>query len=114
MSSPSRALHLMMKDQYANYVVQKMIDVSEPTQRKTLMLQIRPHMSSLKKYTYGKHIIAKIEKFFAKSSNAAAVGSTAAPMSNGASPGSATSINGIGVTAESNVLGPIGPPQNGI
>lgn len=105
----------MMKDQYANYVVQKMIDVSEPTQRKTLMLQIRPHMNSLKKYTYGKHIIAKIEKFFSKSSNAAAVGPPSTPMSNGASPGSVnsspTSINGIG---DSNVLGPIGPPQNGI
>lgn len=107
----------MMKDQYANYVVQKMIDVSEPTQRKTLMLQIRPHMNSLKKYTYGKHIIAKIEKFFSKSSNAAAVGSTTAQLTNGAatSPGSVhsspTSINGV---AENNALGPIAPPQNGI
>lgn len=59
----------MMKDQYANYVVQKMIDVSEPTQRKTLMHKIRPHMNSLRKYTYGKHIIAKLEKFFMKTSN---------------------------------------------
>lgn len=63
------ALHVMMKDQYANYVVQKMIDVSEPTQRKTLMHKIRPHMNSLRKYTYGKHIIAKLEKFFMKTSN---------------------------------------------
>lgn len=117
---PSSALHLMMKDQYANYVVQKMIDVSEPTQRKTLMLQIRPHMNSLKKYTYGKHIIAKIEKFFSKSSNAAAVGPLpSTPMSNGANTSSGsvnsspTSLNGIG--SESNALGPIGPPpQNGI
>lgn len=57
----------MMKDQYANYVVQKMIDVSEPTQRKTLLHKIRPHMNSLRKYTYGKHIIAKLEKFSLKS-----------------------------------------------
>lgn len=112
----------MMKDQYANYVVQKMIDVSEPTQRKTLMLQIRPHMNSLKKYTYGKHIIAKIEKFFSKSSNAATVGATATPLSNGTSSGSVnsspTSINGLaeGNGNQNNVLGPIGPPpqQNGI
>lgn len=55
-------LQVMMKDQYANYVVQKMIDVSEPTQRKTLLHKIRPHMNSLRKYTYGKHIIAKLEK----------------------------------------------------
>lgn len=78
----------MMKDQYANYVVQKMIDVSEPTQRKVLMHKIRPHMGSLRKYTYGKHIIAKLEKFFTKS------------------PGLMGSIGGE--------LGPIGPPTNGV
>jgi len=59
----------MMKDQYANYVVQKMIDVSEPAQRRILMHKIRPHLSSLRKFTYGKHIIAKLEKFFLKTSN---------------------------------------------
>ena len=63
----SSGLQVMMKDQYANYVVQKMIDVSEPTQRKTLLHKIRPHMNSLRKYTYGKHIIAKLEKFSLKS-----------------------------------------------
>lgn len=108
----------MMKDQYANYVIQKMIDVSEPTQRKTLMLLIRPHMSSLKKYTYGKHIIAKIEKFFSKSANAAAVGpATPMPVSNGAANTSSGTVNSSPTsngTDCSNVLGPIGPPQNGI
>lgn len=43
-----------MKDQYANYVVQKMIDVAEPAQRKMLMHKIRPHIPTLRKYTYGK------------------------------------------------------------
>ena len=28
------ALFIMMKDQYANYVVQKMLDVAEPQQKK--------------------------------------------------------------------------------
>jgi len=28
------ALFIMMKDQFANYVVQKMLDVAEPTQKK--------------------------------------------------------------------------------
>ncbi|XP_066143874.1 pumilio homolog 2-like isoform X2 [Euwallacea fornicatus] len=82
------ALHVMMKDQYANYVVQKMIDVSEPTQRKVLMHKIRPHLNSLRKYTYGKHIIAKLEKYFMKA------------------PGTIGSIGGE--------LGPIGPPTNGV
>nr|CAD7409866.1 unnamed protein product [Timema cristinae] len=83
------ALHVMMKDQYANYVVQKMIDVSEPAQRKVLMHKIRPHLNSLRKYTYGKHIIAKLEKFFMKT--ASAMGVVGAPD-----------------------LGPIGPPNGGL
>ncbi|XP_022118026.2 maternal protein pumilio isoform X2 [Pieris rapae] len=68
------ALHMMMKDQYANYVVQKMIDVAEPTQRKVLMHKIRPHIGSLRKYTYGKHIIAKLEKFFLKAPELGPIG----------------------------------------
>ena len=56
----------MMKDQFANYVVQKMIDVAEPAQRKLLMHKIRPHVPTLRKYTYGKHILAKLEKYYMK------------------------------------------------
>lgn len=55
-------LNIMMKDPFANYVVQKMIDVAEPSQRKMLMQRIRPHLAQLRKFTYGKHIIAKLEK----------------------------------------------------
>jgi hypothetical protein len=47
----------MMKDQYANYVVQKMLDVVDADQRELLVTKIKPHMQSLKKYTYGKHLI---------------------------------------------------------
>ena len=61
----NRAL-LFFTLQYANYVVQKMIDVAEPSQRKLLMHKIRPHVSTLRKYTYGKHILAKLEKYFLK------------------------------------------------
>lgn len=126
----------MMKDQYANYVVQKMIDVSEPTQRKILMHKIRPHMNSLRKYTYGKHIIAKLEKFFmTKSSTNAITTSATSASSNGGSSvvssigNAATSLNSSLTTNASNVstssvssgvvvtestppsnLGPIGPP----
>ncbi|XP_071520678.1 pumilio homolog 1 isoform X10 [Panulirus ornatus] len=60
------SLLVLMKDQYANYVVQKMIDVAEPAQRKMLMHKIRPHIPTLRKYTYGKHILAKLEKYFIK------------------------------------------------
>uniref|UniRef100_A0A0N4Z674 PUM-HD domain-containing protein n=1 Tax=Parastrongyloides trichosuri TaxID=131310 RepID=A0A0N4Z674_PARTI len=56
----------MMKDPYANYVVQKMLDVADSTQRKRMMLAIKPHIISLRKYNYGKHIITKLEKYFQK------------------------------------------------
>ncbi|XP_029666051.1 pumilio homolog 2-like [Formica exsecta] len=91
------ALNVMMKDQYANYVVQKMIDVAEPAQRKILMHKIRPHLGSLRKYTYGKHIIVKLEKFFMKTASAMGVGATP----------TGTSTSGGGGD-----LGPIGPPAS--
>lgn len=94
----------MMKDQYANYVVQKMIDVSEPTQRKTLLHKIRPHMNSLRKYTYGKHIIAKLEKFSLKSG----VGGIAAASS----PSTATTTSTTDAAAPAVGFGAI--PTNGI
>ncbi|XP_030054679.1 pumilio homolog 2 isoform X5 [Microcaecilia unicolor] len=65
---PHSALYTMMKDQYANYVVQKMIDMAEPAQRKIIMHKIRPHITTLRKYTYGKHILAKLEKHYLKNS----------------------------------------------
>lgn len=86
----------MMKDQYANYVVQKMIDVAEPAQRKILMHKIRPHLAGLRKYTYGKHIIVKLEKFFMKTASAMVGGVTAAS----------------GGSTNAGDLGPIGPPAS--
>lgn len=97
----SSALNVMMKDQYANYVVQKMIDVAEPAQRKVLMHKIRPHLGSLRKYTYGKHIIVKLEKFFMKTASAMGVGANAS--------GTSTNSGGGGGGSD---LGPIGPPAS--
>lgn len=63
---PQPPLLLMMKDQYANYVVQKMLDVADSTHRKKMMFAIKPHIPTLRKYNYGKHIITKLEKYFQK------------------------------------------------
>ena len=46
-----------------------MIDVAEPAQRKVLLQKVRPHIQSLRKFTYGKHIITKLEKHISKSSD---------------------------------------------
>ena len=46
----------------ANYVVQKMLDVVDGEQKDLLLAKIRPHLQSLKKFSYGKHLISKVEK----------------------------------------------------
>ncbi|KAL7162901.1 hypothetical protein ACSBR2_043217 [Camellia fascicularis] len=60
----------MMKDQFANYVVQKILDTSNDTQRELLLNRIRIHLHALKKYTYGKHIVARFEQLSGEESEA--------------------------------------------
>ncbi|KAJ2589782.1 mRNA binding protein puf3, partial [Coemansia sp. RSA 1804] len=65
----------MMKDQYANYVVQKMLDVVDEQQRDSILVKIQPHMAALRKFTYGKHLINKVEKYTALKEGGAVSGS---------------------------------------
>ncbi|XP_042045164.1 pumilio homolog 2-like isoform X2 [Salvia splendens] len=58
-------LQAMMKDQFANYVVQKVLETCSDQQRELLMSRIKVHLNALKKYTYGKHIVARVEKLVA-------------------------------------------------
>lgn len=55
-------LFVMMKDQFANYVVQKLLDVASEQEKIMMVTKIKPQISSLRKFTYGKHLIAKVEK----------------------------------------------------
>ena len=59
---PSQA---MMKDQFANYVVQKVLETCDDRQRELILSRIKVHLNALKKYTYGKHIVARVEKLVA-------------------------------------------------
>lgn len=54
-----------MKDQFANYVVQKVLETCEDQQRELILTRIKVHLNALKKYTYGKHIVARVEKLVA-------------------------------------------------
>lgn len=54
----------MMKDQFANYVVQKILEICSDNQRAVLLARVRVHAHALKKYTYGKHIVARFELLF--------------------------------------------------
>ncbi|KAI4335387.1 hypothetical protein L6164_014033 [Bauhinia variegata] len=57
-------LLIMMKDQFANYVVQKVLEICSEQQRAVILSRTRAHASALKKYTYGKHIVARLEQLF--------------------------------------------------
>lgn len=54
-------LVLMMKDPYANYVVQKVIDRAENDQHKRVVHLVKENATALKKLTYGKHILTRLE-----------------------------------------------------
>lgn len=58
-------LQAMMKDQFANYVVQKVLETCSDQQREHILSRIKVHLNALKKYTYGKHIVARVEKLVA-------------------------------------------------
>lgn len=51
----------LMKDQYGNYVLQKMFEVGDEGQRNELAQKIKPLLDTLKKFSYGKHL-ASIER----------------------------------------------------
>ncbi|XP_042454316.1 pumilio homolog 3-like [Zingiber officinale] len=58
----NQPLQVMMKDQFANYVVQKVLETCDDQQRELILSRIKVHLDALKKYTYGKHIVARVEK----------------------------------------------------
>ena len=56
-------LSLMMKDPFANYVIQRLLDTCVGEERTLLLEKIRPHLGALRKFTYGKHLInSKLNK----------------------------------------------------
>ena len=52
----------MMKDQFENYVIQKVLEICSENQRAKLLSRITLNVDALKKYTYGKHIVAQFEE----------------------------------------------------
>ncbi|KAK9742431.1 hypothetical protein RND81_03G172400 [Saponaria officinalis] len=64
-SEDNEPLQVMMKDQFANYVVQKVLETCDDQQLEVILSRIKNHLNALKKYTYGKHIVARVEKLVA-------------------------------------------------
>ncbi|KAH3664428.1 hypothetical protein WICMUC_005813 [Wickerhamomyces mucosus] len=65
----SSPLGLMMKDQFANYVVQKLVDVSNGAKKRILIQKIKQYLKQISKSLYGKHL-ASIEKLIVLSETA--------------------------------------------
>ncbi|KAL9351475.1 hypothetical protein Peur_054155 [Populus x canadensis] len=55
-------LQAMMKDPFGNYVVQKVLETCNDRSLELILSRIRVHLSALKRYTYGKHIVSRVEK----------------------------------------------------
>lgn len=51
----------MMQDQYANYVVQKVIDNANPIQMREIVRVVQQNEMILRRLTFGKHIINKLK-----------------------------------------------------
>ena len=57
---------MMVKDQYGNYVIQKILDLVGEELRCKLMNSIKPHLPQIKKFTYSKHIVIRVEKYLSE------------------------------------------------
>lgn len=55
-------LQAMMKDPFGNYVVQKVLETCDDKSRELILSRIKVHLAALKRYTYGKHIVSRVEK----------------------------------------------------
>jgi pumilio RNA-binding family len=55
-------LYLMMKDQFGNYVVQQVIDMSSEALRKEMMDCAQKYVFALRRHPYGKHMVARLER----------------------------------------------------
>ncbi|CAN0825668.1 Pumilio homolog 4 [Linum grandiflorum] len=55
-------LQAMMKDPFGNYVVQKVLETCDDQSLELILSRIKVHLNALKRYTYGKHIVSRVEK----------------------------------------------------
>jgi pumilio RNA-binding family len=51
----------LVQDQFGNYVVQRVLDVANEEQRNLATQLLRANMGIIKRYSYGKHIISRLE-----------------------------------------------------
>ena len=55
-------LYLLMKDQFGNYVVQRVIDMSSEDLRREMMECAQKYVFALRRHPYGKHMVVRLER----------------------------------------------------
>ncbi|KAI5864670.1 ARM repeat-containing protein [Durotheca rogersii] len=80
-SDGTSPLQLMMKDQFGNYVIQKLMQHLEGPDRESLVEEMKPHFANLKKYSSGRQITA-LDRLMSASSTAPG-GPTSGNLMNG-------------------------------
>ncbi|KAH9619553.1 hypothetical protein KSS87_006865, partial [Heliosperma pusillum] len=60
-SDNNDSLLMLMKDQFANYVVQKLFDIGTEKQKEAFLNCIKSHLPELKRFSYAKQIVARYE-----------------------------------------------------
>lgn len=61
-SSAVSPIQTLVRDQFGNYVVQRVLDVALSPQRDRVVNILKAQVQAIKKYSYGKHIIARLEE----------------------------------------------------
>jgi len=75
MLQPGEILPLL-KDSFANYVVQTALEYATPAMKHALVENIRPHLPTIRTTPYGRRIQAKIQAYDARTGTPAAAGQT--------------------------------------
>lgn len=73
--SSGQTFQALMKDQFGNYVVQKVLQTCDDRHLEMILSSIKLHLNELKTYTYGKHIVSRIEKLIITGENRVRKGS---------------------------------------
>lgn len=54
-------LHILARQKYGNYVVQRGLEVAEEPERGQLLVTLRPHLEAVKKHPNGRHCAQRVE-----------------------------------------------------
>lgn len=60
-------IQVLIKDQFGNYVVQRCMDAGDDAQRAALVDILRQCAPLMRRYAFGKHILARLDKMTSKS-----------------------------------------------